>query len=162
MRHRNNTSSSSRSETNKTSVPLSPARKERVGVGAVWSIVSKTCLLCLAIHPRVQYTHSAVSSRVSDFCRRSVKCADGSNLRFTPNPEDGCFYYPDYLRCQRHPCSPELPHVDCCQHFITPCFSGPLIANWNILDSWAQYRFQSCFFSPYQERFRLLLHSPEI
>jgi hypothetical protein len=28
------------------------------------------------------------------------------------------------------------------------CFSGLLIANWNILDSWARYRFQSCFFLP--------------
>lgn len=107
-------------------------------------------LLCLATHPRVQYTHSlcGLSPGFLVFCKRSVKCADGNNLGLTSNPEDGCFYSLDFLWCQRRRCSPESPHADCncCQRFITFCTSGFLIANWNILDSWAQWRFQSCSF----------------
>lgn len=103
-------------------------------------------------------------SRVAGFCMRSVRGTDGNNLAFASNPEDGCFYSLDFLWCQRRPCSPESLPADCscCQCFITFCISGFLIANWNILDSWAQERFPSCFLLPPRKGPGSPFHSPEI
>lgn len=145
-------------------MPLSPERKGRVGV--LQSILFKTSLLCLATHPQSSiYSLTLRSeSRVAGFCKRSVKCTDGNNLTVASNPEDGCFYSLDFLWCQRRPCSPESLPADCncCQRFMTFCISGFLIANWNILDSWAQERFPSCFFLPPRKDPGSPFHSPEI
>lgn len=87
---------------------------------------------------------------MAGFCERSANCTDGNNLAFASNPEDGCFDSLIPFGAKRRRCSAESLPADCncCQHFITFCTSGFLIANWTILDSWAQERFPSCFFLP--------------
>jgi len=95
----------------------------------------------LKTYTRVQYTYSPAGSWLSGFAQGLENVQMVIICGFPSNPDDCCFYSPDFLWCQRCRSGPGFPHVkwNCCQHFITFSISGFLRTNSSSKDSHALF-----------------------
>lgn len=126
----------------------SPKKKKNRQV--LWSVVFQhwdqfLTFFCLKTYTRVQYTYSPAGSWLSGFAQGLENVQMVIICGFPSNPDDCCFYSPDFLWCQRRRSGPGFPHVkwNCCQHFFTFSISGFLRANSSSKDSHALSIFQS-------------------
>ena len=127
----------------------SPEKKKK-NRQVLWSAVFKhwdqfLTFFCLKTYTRVQYTYSPAGSWLPGFAQGLENVQMVIICGFPSNPDDCCFYSPDFLWCQRCRSGPGFPHVkwNCCQHFITFSISGFLRANSSGKDSHALSIFQS-------------------